>query len=314
MKNSRKCSIKPVFKIAGMVAGLIMSLSCAMADEPWELSPPGEADIRQSVFVGQEHLELHVPKSFEGRTAIERRTTVGFEYNRLVRYAHSQSDVELRGRSTIFDFKYDQDILDVQVFRSKQMQPGGNSCMDCHGGEIKRTTAVIGLEKQTLDPKPYIRNLTTVYLDKAKSFSWRAEINHWLTSNLMLKGELKTGTLEQGRHNLDSRSLTIGLGGNAFHKLTWSGDLNFSKVESYPQRKTLSGKLSYRIFRGLKLLAGGAAFLDGYTQYGTEMSEMGLMTNGLAKDDPTMLPNLFTRLKDDQFGYWHFGAEYEHKF
>jgi hypothetical protein len=44
------------------------------------------------------------------------------------------------------------------------------------------------------------------------------------------------------------------------------------------------------------------------------MSEMGLMTNGLAKDDPTMLPNLFTRLKDDRFGYWHFGAEYEHKF
>ena len=314
MKNLGCLIRKTAFRLFIMAGGLAMSLTGAWSAEPWELTPPGGADIRQNVFIRQEHLELHVPESFDGRTAIERRTTGGFEYNRLVRFAHSESDVELRGRSTVFDFNYKKDVLDIQVFRSKQMQPGVNSCMDCHGGEIKRTTAVIGIEKTELDPKPYRRGFTTVYLDEAESFSWRAEVNHWLSPNLMLKGEVKMGKLEQGRHNLDATSMTLGLGGNTLHRLTWAGDLNFSKVESYSMRKTFTGKVNYRLFHGLKLTVGGAAFLDGYTQYGTEMSEMGLMTNGLAKDSPELLPTLFTRLKDDQFGYWHFGVEYEHKF
>lgn len=314
LKKTSKSFYKSLLKTLCIISGLVLVLSCAHADELWELSPPGGGDIRQSVFARQEHLELHVPASFEGRTAIERRTTVGFEYNRLARYAHTESDVELHGRSTIFDFEYSQDILDVQVFRSKQMQPGGNSCMDCHGGEIRRTTAVIGIEKQDLKPKPYYRGYTKVIIDPAESFSWRGEVNHWLTPNIMLKGAVKMGTLEQGRHNLDAKSVTLGLGGNALHRLTWSGDLIFSKVESYDSRKTFAGKLNYRLFRGLKLTVGGAAFFDGYTQYGTGMSEMGLVTNGIAKDDPALLPTLFTRLKDDQFGYWHFGAEYEYKF
>lgn len=292
----------------------MMVFAIAQADEVWELSPPGGADIRQSAFARQEHLELHVPKSFEGRTAIERRTTLGFEYNKLVRYAHTESDVELRGLATVFDFEYSQDILDVQVFRSKQMQPGVNSCMDCHGGEIRRTTAVIGIEKQDLKPKPYYRGFTKITIDPAESLSWRGEVNHWLSPNIMLKGAAKIGTLEQGRHNLDARSVTFGLGGNAIHRLTWAGDFIFSKVESYASRKTFAGKLNYRLFRGLKLMVGGTAFFDGYTQYGTEMSEMGLMTNSMAKDDPALLPTLFNKLKDDQFGCWQFGAEYEYKF
>lgn len=297
-----------------LVVFTALAISSAQAEESWELSPPGGADIRQSVFVRQEHLELHVPESFEGRTAIERRTTVGAEINRLVRYSHTESDVELRGRSTVFDFEYKQDALDVQVFRSRQMQPGVNSCMDCHGGEVKRTTAVIGIEKQELDPQPYRRGMATIYLDPAESFSYRGEVNHWLTKHLMVKGEYRLGKLEQGRHSLDANSMTVGLAGTALHKLTWAADLNFSKVESYKQRKTFTGKVNYRIFRGLKLTVGGGAFLDGYTQYGTEMSEMGLMTHGMAMDDPALLPTLFTRLKNDQFGYWHFSAEYEHKF
>jgi hypothetical protein len=44
------------------------------------------------------------------------------------------------------------------------------------------------------------------------------------------------------------------------------------------------------------------------------MSEMGLMTHTMAKDDPDILPSLFTKLKDDQFGYWHYTVEYEYRF
>lgn len=303
-----------IYTLKCLVVCFILALSGAYADESWELSPPGGADIRKDAFARQEHLQLYVPESFEGRTAIERRTTIGGEYNNLIRYAHTESDVEIRGTTTVFDYEYSRDILDVQVFRSKQMQPGVNSCMDCHGGEAKRTTAVIGIEKQNLDPHPYRRGFATIHLDPAESTSYRGEINHWLSPQLMVKAECRIGKLEQGRHNLDATSATLGLAGTALHRLSWSGDLIFSKVESYQQRKTVVGKVSYRIFKGLKLNVGGGAFLDGYTQFGTEMSEMGLMTNGLAKDDPAMLPNLFNRLKNDQFGYWHFGAEYEYKF
>ncbi|NCB40356.1 MAG: hypothetical protein EOM80_16475 [Erysipelotrichia bacterium] len=307
MKNS-------FLAFAALFASCFIALSGVYADEPWELSPPGGADIRQGAFARQEHLELHVPESFEGRTAIERRTTVGGEISNRVRYSHTESDVELRGTATVFDFEYSQDVLDIQIFRSEQTHPGGNSCMDCHGGQAKRTTAIIGIEKQDLDPHPYRRGGATIYLDPAESTSYRGEINHWLSPRLMAKAEYRIGRLKQGRHSLDANSATIGVAGTAWHRLTWTGDLNFSKVESYKQRKTLIGKISYRIFRGLKLSAGGGAFLDGYTQFSTEMSEMGLMTTGLEKDDPALLPTLFNRLKDDQFGYWHFGAEYEHKF
>jgi hypothetical protein len=74
------------------------------------------------------------------------------------------------------------------------------------------------------------------------------------------------------------------------------------------------GKLNYRLFDGLKIGVSGGAFLDGYTQFGTEMAELGLMTTTMAKDDPDLLPSLFKKLKDDAFGYWHYSIEYEYRF
>jgi len=96
--------------------------------------------------------------------------------------------------------------------------------------------------------------------------------------------------------------------------MTWSGELNFSKADTYSLRKTFIGNVGYRPIKGLKLSVGGGAFLDGYTQFGTGMSEMGLVSMGLQKDSPGLLPSLFNKLKDDQFGYWQFSAEYEYKF
>lgn len=286
----------------------------AGATEAWDLGSPGQAEIRQNVAISYDQLNLHVPASFEGRTAKEWKKSFVAEARRLVRYTHSESDVEVRGSNTTFDFDYVTDVIDIQVFRSHNKKPGANSCMDCHGGEFSRTTAIIGYENKDLTPKPYRRGLATIYLDSATEKSFHGEINHWITPHLMLKGKLQSGKLEQGRHSLNARTATIGLAGTAWHKLIWSGDLNFSKADSYDMRKTFIGSIKYSIFKGLKLGVEGGAFLDGYTQYGTEMSEMGLMTVGLNKDNPTLLPNLFNRLKDDQFGYWRLTAEYEHKF
>jgi len=286
----------------------------ADAQEDWSWSFPGRASIGQGVSIKREHLELEVPKSFEGRTVNEWRTTIGAELQNTVRAERTESSVQLRGLSTTFDFDYTQDVLDVQIFRSRQRIPGSNTCMDCHGGNFSRTTAIIGQEHQELLPKPYKRGFVKVILDPATSESFHTEINHWLGHNIMLKGDYRWGYLKQGTHSLEAKAYTVGLAGRFRHRLTWSGDLIVSKADTYPQRKSFIGKLSYRLFEGLKIGIGGGAFLDGYTQFGTEMSEMGLMTTTLAKDDPDLLPSLFNKLKDDKFGYWHYTVEYEYRF
>jgi len=286
----------------------------ANAAELWETGSPAQADIGQGVAIGHDRLQLHVPKSFEGRTANEWRNVFTAELRNLVRYAHSDSRVELRGSVTKFDFDYTRDVIDVQVYRSKDLRPSVNSCMDCHGNEFVRTSAIIGYTNQELAPDPYRRGLATIYLDSASSNSFHGEVNHWVSPHMMVKAAASIGTIEQGRYKLDAKSATIGLAGTAWHRMTWSGELNFSKADTYTMRKSFIGKLGYRPLKGLKLCVGGGAFLDGYTQYGTEMSEMGLVSMGLQKDSPGLLPNLFNTLKDDQFGYWQFSAEYEYKF
>ena len=284
------------------------------AQEDWSRSFPGRASIGQGVGIKREHLELEVPKSFEGRTANEWRTIHAVELQNTVRFERTDSKVQLRGRSSTFDFGYTEDLLDIQIFRSHQRIPGSNTCMDCHGGNFARTTAIIGQEQQTLIPKPYKRGFISIFLDEATSESFHTEINHWLNHNIMVKGDYRWGYLKQGRHSLEAKAYTLGVAGRFKHRLTWSGDFIFSQVDTYKSRKSFFGKLHYRIWEGLKIGFGGGAFFDGYTQFGTDMSEMGLMTTTLAKDDPELLPSLFNKLKDDAFGYWHYTIEYEYRF
>jgi hypothetical protein len=284
------------------------------SQQDWGQSFPGNANIGQGVSIGREHLELHVPESFEGRTANEWKTLIGAQLQNTVRFERTESKVQLRGSATTFDFDYTEDILDVQIFRSKQRVPGSSSCMDCHGGNFARTGVIVGQKFQELLPRPYKRGFVTITIDSATSDSYHSEINHWISSNLMLKGDYSWGYLKQGTHSLEAKAYTLGLAGRFKHRFLWSADLIWSKVDSYPQRKTFVGNLSYRLFDGLKLKVGGGAFIDGYTQFGTEMSEMGLMTTTLAKDDPDLLPSLFKKLKDDSFGYWQYSIEYEYRF
>ncbi|OGK08560.1 MAG: hypothetical protein A2W80_05300 [Candidatus Riflebacteria bacterium GWC2_50_8] len=301
-------------KIYFLLIVLLVSFSTANAAEMWEIGSPAQADIGQRVSVGHDRLQLHVPESFEGRTANEWRNVFTAEVRKLVRYAHSESRVELRGSATRFDFDYTKDCIDVQVYRSKDLKPGANTCMACHGNDFSRTAATVGYVNQELTPEPYRRGLATVYLNDATSNAFRGEVNHWVNQHMMVKATVSAGTIEQGRHKLDAKSASIGLAGTVWHRMTWSGELNFSKADTYAMRKTFIGKIGYRPFKGLKLSVGGGAFIDGYTQYGTEMSEMGLMSMTLQKDTPGQLPNLFNTLKDDSFGYWQFSAEYEYKF
>lgn len=292
----------------------LLIVNPVFAQEDWSQSFPGGASIGQNVSIMREHVDLHVPKSFEGRTAKEWRTTHKIELQDTVRFARTESKVELHGRATVFDFDYTQDILDVQIFRSKQRISGSNTCMDCHGGNFARTTMIVGQEHQEILPKPYKKGNVTIYLDPAYSESFHTEINHWINKNLMVKADYRWGYLKQARFNLEADAWTIGLAGRYKHRLTWAGDFIISKADTYPQRKTFVGKLNYRLFKGLKIGVSGGAFLDGYTQFGTEMAEMGHLTTTMAKDDPDLLPSLFSKLKDDAFGYWHYTVEYEFRF
>ncbi len=282
--------------------------------ENWSENSPNESDIGQGAFIQREYLELYVPKTFEGRTAKEWRTVHGIQLQNAVRFYRTTSKVQLRGSVTVFDFDYTQDNLDIQVFRSRARRPGTNSCMDCHGGEFARTTAIIGQEHQELISKPVKRGKITFTLNNSTKEAFHAGVNHWLSHNLLAKLDYKWGYLKQGRHNLQAKAWTLGLSGMIKHKWNWSTDLIYSKTDSYKSRKTFVGKLNYFLSKGLRLGVSGGAFLDGYTHFGTEMSEMGLVSMGLEKDDPTLLPTLFTKLKNDMFGYLQYTVEYEYKF
>ena len=292
------------------IALITFFVSAAKADGVLELTQPERANIGQSFFISHDWMGVYVPKSFEGRKANEDRFKYGFEYDHKFRYIHSDSEVRLKGTATTMNFDYKEDVIDVQIFRSKDFKPGTSSCMDCHGSQTPRTMTTLGYGQMTTDPYRYSGHL----IEKAKSRYFKLTTDHWMKPNLILRSELLLGKLEQGSLSDGTKSFSVGLGGIACHKLTWSGDLLISKVDSFKARKSLIGNLAYTITSGLKFKLEAGALLDGYTQFGTSMSAMGMATAEPVKKYANWLPNFFKRLKDDAFGYYNVCLEYEYKF
>jgi hypothetical protein len=293
-----------------LLAFILVFTTNSKAEELWELTQPGNANIGQSVFINQERLGLYVPKSFEGRKVNEDKTNFGFEIKNTFRFKHSDSEVNLKGMVNKMKFKYKTDIIDVQIFRSDKMKPGASACMDCHGSSIPQTLATIGYGQTKIDDYRYVGN----DVNKSESRFFRANVDHWAKRNLMVKGELRVGKIEQGDYSLDAKSLSLGIGGTAFHRLTWSGDWILSKVEGFKARNSLIGKVTYKIIGGLKFKFEAGAFLDGYTQFGTTLSEMGMATAEPVKRYANWLPSFFQKLKNDAFGYYNACVEYEYRF
>ena len=293
-----------------LLAFILVFTTNSKAEELWELTQPGNANIGQSVFINQERLGLYVPKSFEGRKVNEDKTNFGFEIKNTFRFKHSDSEVNLKGMVNKMKFKYKTDIIDVQIFRSDKMKPGASACMDCHGSSIPQTLATIGYGQTKIDDYRYVGN----DVNKSESRFFRANVDHWAKRNLMVKGELRVGKIEQGDYSLDAKSLSLGIGGTAFHRLTWSGDWILSKVEGFKARNSLIGKVTYKIIGGLKFKFEAGAFLDGYTQFGTTLSEMGMATAEPVERYANWLPSFFQKLKNDAFGYYNACVEYEYRF
>ena len=293
-----------------ILAFLLVFITNSNAEELWELTQPGNANIGRSVFINQERLGLYIPKSFEGRKVNEDRTNFGLEIKNTFRFKHSDSEVNLKGMVNKMNFKYKTDIIDVQIFRSKNMKPGASACMDCHGSSIPRTLATIGYGQTKIDNYTYSGN----DINKSESKFFRANVDHWVERNLMLKGEVRMGKVEQGAYSLDAKSISLGIGGTAFHRLTWSGDWILSKVDSFKARNTLIGKVTYKIIGGLKFKFEAGAFLDGYTQFGTSLSELGMATAEPVSRYADWLPSFFKKLRNDAFGYYNACIEYEHRF
>ena len=134
-----------------LLAFILVFSTNSYAEELWELTQPGNANIGQNVFVNQERLGLYIPKSFEGRRVNEDRTNFGLEIKNTFRFKHSDSEVNLKGMVNKMNFEYKTDIIDVQIFRSKNMKPGASACMDCHGSSIPRTLATIGYGQTKID-------------------------------------------------------------------------------------------------------------------------------------------------------------------
>ena len=289
---------------------VLLVVSDLKAEELWELTQPGNANIGQSIFINKEKIGLYIPKSFEGKKAEEDRFNLGFEFRKLVRFNHAGSEVRLSGMANKMKFDYKSDVIDVQIFRSKEMKPGASACMDCHGSTIPRTMATLGFGQTKIDSFRYNGNR----INKSDSKYIKANVDHWLKRNLMFKSEIRLGKIEQGTYSLDARSLSLGIGGTAFHKLTWSGDWIYSKVDQFKARNTLIGKMTYKLIGGLKFKFEAGAFLNGYTQFGSTMSEMGMATVEPVRMYANWLPRFYEKLKDNAFGFYNIGVEYEYRF
>ncbi len=289
---------------------VLLFVSDLKAEELWELTQPGKANIGQSIFINKEKIGLYIPKSFEGKKAEEDKFNLGFEFRKLVRFNHSGSEVRLSGMANKMKFDYKSDVIDVQIFRSKEMKPGASACMDCHGSAIPRTMATVGFGQTKIDSFRYNGN----NINKSDSRYFKANLDHWVKRNLMFKSEIRLGKIEQGTCSLDARSLSLGIGGTAFHKLTWSGDWIYSKVDQFKARNTIVGKMTYKLIGGLKFKFEAGAFLNGYTQFGSTMSEMGMATVEPVRMYANWLPRFFDKLKDDAFGFYNIGVEYEYRF
>ena len=190
------------------------------------------------------------------------------------------------------------------------MKPGASACMDCHGSTISKTMATIGFGQTNIDKYRYIGN----EINKSESKFFKANIDHWMKRNLMLKSEVRIGKIEQGSYSLDARSFSIGIGGTAFHRLTWSGDWVLSKVDTFKAKNSLIGRITYKIIGGLKFKFEAGAFLDGYAQFGSTMTEMGMATAEPVNQYANWLPKLYEKLKKDAFGYYNACIEYEYRF
>ena len=275
---------------------------------------PFKSDFGEKIIRGEDQLKLQVPASFEGRTAKEERKHYGVELFQCARFERFDSRVELRGQVSIFDFEYIKDRLDLQIYRSKKRRPRCNSCMACHGGDFPRTTVMIGEENTQIIADPVQLGNLIFTVHDANVSSVHANINHWVSHNLMLRGDYKVGELRQSDIALKAQALTLGASGFWGHRIIWNSDLIVSKTESYPRKKTFTSSLAYKMSKRLRLTVGGGAFFDGYTHFGTEMSEMGVISTTLEKKEPDRLPSLFNRIKNDQFGYWSASLEYEYPF
>ena len=289
-------------------------ITSAKGESPPAWRGPDFTNFGEFLYRGQEYLKLYVPASFEGRTAIERREVKGIEIFRGARFQRIDSKVQLRGLSTVFDFDSVKDSFDVQIHRSRAGRPGYNACMECHGGNLPRTTVIIGNEYQLLEPKPVVKGNVRFTIDEVQQKSAHCQITHWLDNRCMVRGDYRTGTLSGGGNTLACRAATLGLAGIYGHRLTWDGRLIFSKTESYRLKRILEGELAYRLARRTRITISGGAFLDGYVHFGSSMGELGAMTFNLERDDPQLLPSLFTRLKNDRFGYYRAAVQYEYPF
>lgn len=296
--------------IIALIIGVLAFTSVAYSEEKWEPSQPGTANIGHSISVSRSYLGMYVPSSFEGRKAKENRNTFTLELKNKVRIMHSNAEVRLKGLANNMDFDYKSDIIDVQVFRSDNLRPRASACMDCHGEDMPRTMVTIGYGQTRTDDYSYAGNDFV----KADSKFFKAAVDHWMKNKLLLRSELRLGKVEQGSISKNATSLSIGLGGTIDHRITWSGDYIFSKVNSFKARNILVGRIAFRIIKGLKFKFEAGAFLDGYAQFGGNMTEMGLATIEPVKKYRNTLPSLFEKLKDDRFGYYNASLEYEYRF
>ena len=186
--------------------------------------------------------------------------------------------------------------------------------MECHGGDYPRATIIIGQETVSIQPKPANRGGVTFLLADLLVKSAHVSASYWLHKNICLRADYKSGTIQQGLLRFGAHAVTVGAAGPYGNRFAWDSDLVVSQTETYPRKAAFKGNIHYKIGKGLKITIGGGAFLRGTMNYGTDLSELGQTAIGLEKEDSSLLPDLFRRLRDSRYGYLHTTLTYDYAF
>lgn len=268
----------------------------------------------QKFFRGEEQLRLHVPKSFEGRSGTEYRQFYGAELFEFVRFERVLGRDQLRGKVSVFDFDYTKDKLDFQLYRSERSRPGKNACMACHAGDYPRLTVKAGLETLTIEPKPATNGSVRFQVADVLQKSHHIGASYWLGHRLVVRADYSKGSIQQGGYDIPAKALKVGAGTMFGNRLAIDGDIILSKTSGFAAKSAVISNAHYRLTKGLRLTVGAGAFLQGSMHYGAPLSEMGATAIGLEKEDSSLLPSLFRKLKSEAYGYVITGFSYDYTF
>lgn len=264
----------------------------------------------------QGRTSLIVPKSFEGRTGTIDFSETGVQIFDRVEFTREKGNTKLSGTVNRFAFTSEIDRLRAKVWESRKGFPKRTICSECHGKDMSqaRTQVWLGEETRRLTPEIFHRGLASIEFPDADATKSYFELRHWITPHQAIHAGSSAGHLRSFNKNYGATSSWLGWTWANRKNLNLLSELRSSKTQEYPNKREFIGKLAWEGKKGFALDVQGGILLDGFGQYDVGFSDVGNLLISTEKANSEFLPTIYTKLKNDRFGYYTFQVRYEYAF